>query len=148
MYFADGKTEVGCFCSGNGNRTVLTSAQLGENKYLEQAFFAAEDRHFLTEGGISMTGTARAIMVDLTGSGYQGGSTITEQYVKTYFQDAGGNLTYKEKLKEIIDAIKLARLRSKPWILQPLSQCDLPWQRRLRRRGCRARLTSASTPGS
>ena len=56
-------------------------------------------------------------MVDLTGSGYQGGSTITEQYVKTYFQDAGGNLTYKEKLKEIIDAIKLARVRSKPWIL-------------------------------
>ena len=117
VYFADGKTEVGCFCSGNGNRTVLTAAQLGQNKYLEQAFFAAEDRHFLTEGGISLTGTARAIVVDLTGSGYQGGSTITEQYVKTYFQDAGGNLTYKEKLKEIVDAIKLARVRSKPWIL-------------------------------
>jgi membrane peptidoglycan carboxypeptidase len=115
VYYADGKTEVGCFCTKN--RTVLTSAQLGEDKYLEQAFFAAEDRHFLTEGGISLTGTARAIMVDLTGSGYQGGSTITEQYVKTYFQDAGGNLTYKEKLKEIIDAIKLARAKSKPWIL-------------------------------
>ena len=116
VYFAGGKTQVGCFCSNN--RTVLTPAQLSQNKYLEQAFFAAEDRHFLTEGGISLTGTARALLVDLTGNGYQGGSTITEQYVKTYFQQAaGGNLTYKEKLKEIIDAIKLAKTQSKQWIL-------------------------------
>jgi membrane peptidoglycan carboxypeptidase len=117
VYFAGGKTPVGCFCAPA--RTPLTSAQLGQDKYLEQAFFAAEDRHFLTEGGISLTGTARALYVDLTGSGYQGGSTITEQYVKTYFQQvqAGGNLSYKEKLKEIIDAIKLAKARSKQWIL-------------------------------
>ena len=116
VYFADGKTAVGCFCTKN--RTVLTSAQLAQDKYLEQAFFAAEDRHFLTEGGISITGTARALMVDLTGSGYQGGSTITEQFIKTYFDPSGsGNLTYKEKIKEIIDAIKLARIRGKPWIL-------------------------------
>lgn len=116
VYFADGKTEVGCFCSKN--RTVLTSAQLGQDKYLEQAFFAAEDRHYLTEGGISLTGTARALFVDLTGSGYQGGSTITEQFVKTYFDSSAiGNLTYKEKLKEIIDAIKLARAKDKQWIL-------------------------------
>ncbi len=115
VYFSDGKTEVGCFCSTN--RTVLSATQLAASKYLEQAFFAAEDRHFLTEGGISITGTARALFVDLTGSGYQGASTITEQYVKTYFQQAGGNLTYKEKLKEIIDAIKLSKLKDKPWIL-------------------------------
>jgi membrane peptidoglycan carboxypeptidase len=117
VYFSDGKTPVGCFCSIN--RRNLTSVQLGKDPYLEQAFFAAEDRHFLTEGGISITGTLRALLVDLTGNGYQGGSTITEQYVKTYFQQyAGGNLTYKEKLKEIIDAIKLAKARSKPWILR------------------------------
>ncbi|HEX9515376.1 MAG TPA: transglycosylase domain-containing protein [Streptosporangiaceae bacterium] len=117
VYFADSKTEVGSFSATN--RTVLTAEQLGRNKYLEQAFFAAEDRHFLTEGGISLTGTARALFVDLTGSGRQGGSTITEQYVKTYFESvaAGGNLTYKEKLKEIIYAIKLAKAKSKPWIL-------------------------------
>jgi len=117
VYFADGKTQVGCFCSTN--RTVLTAKELGQDKYLEQAFFAAEDRHFLTEGGISLTGTARALFVDLTGSGVQGGSTITEQYVKTYFSQVsgGGNLTWKEKIKEIIDAIKLARLKPKQWIL-------------------------------
>ncbi len=115
VYFSDGKTEVGCVCTTN--RTVLSAAKLGQDKYLEQAFFAAEDRHFLTEGGISLTGTARALLVDLTGSGYQGGSTITEQYVKTYFDQAGGNLTYKEKIKEVIDAIKLAKVEPKQWIL-------------------------------
>ena len=115
VYYSDGKTEVGCFCSTN--RTALSPTQLGQGKYLEQAFFAAEDRHFLTEGGISITGTMRALLIDLSGSGYQGASTITEQYVKTYFQQAGGNLTYKEKLKEIIDAIKLAKLKDKQWIL-------------------------------
>ncbi len=116
VYYADGKTEVGCYCSKN--RTVLSATELASNKYLEQAFFAAEDRHYLTEGGISLTGTARAILVDLTGKGYQGGSTITEQFVKTYFDPSGlGNLTYKEKIKEIIDAIKLARIKDKQWIL-------------------------------
>ncbi|MGN6792628.1 MAG: transglycosylase domain-containing protein [Streptosporangiaceae bacterium] len=116
VYFSDGKTMVGCFCTTN--RRSLTSTDLASNKYLEQAFFAAEDRHYLTEGGISLTGTARAILVDLTGKGYQGGSTITEQFVKTYFDPSGlGNLTYKEKIKEIVDAIKLAKIKDKQWIL-------------------------------
>jgi membrane peptidoglycan carboxypeptidase len=115
IYFSDGKTLVGTF--GNTNRTVLSSHELGRDPYLEQAFFAAEDRHYLTEGGISLTGTARALLVDLFGSGTQGGSTITEQYVKTYFNQAGGNLTWKEKIKEIIDAIKLAKAKPKVWIL-------------------------------
>ncbi|MHB1876201.1 MAG: transglycosylase domain-containing protein [Streptosporangiaceae bacterium] len=118
VYFSNGRTPIGCFCSQNSNRAVLTSAQLSRNKYLEAAFFAAEDRHFLTEGGISLTGTARALLVDLTGSGYQGGSTITEQYVKSYLDPSGiGNLTIKEKVKEVIMAIKLARMESKTWIL-------------------------------
>jgi len=115
IYFADGKTLVGTF--GSTNRTVLSSKELSRDPYLEQAFFAAEDRHFLTEGGISLTGTARALFVDLTGSGRQGGSTITEQYVKTYFDQAGGSLTWKDKIKEIIDAIKLAKAEPKVWIL-------------------------------
>ena len=108
VYFADGRTAVGSFSSVN--RTVLTPAQLAQNPFLENAFFAAEDRNFMHEGGISITGTARALFVDLTGSGYQGGSTITEQLIKSYFLPNGsGNLTYGEKLKEIIDAIKLSK---------------------------------------
>ncbi|HCU96624.1 MAG TPA: hypothetical protein DHU96_29455, partial [Actinobacteria bacterium] len=116
VYFDNGHAVVGTF--GSTNRTILTSADMKKNKYLEAAFVAAEDRGFWTEGGISLTGTARAILVDLTGKGYQGGSTITEQFIKTYLDPSGlGNLTYKDKLKEIIDAIQLARVKDKQWVL-------------------------------
>ncbi len=127
VYFAGGKVPVGCFCSQD--RTVLSPAQLARDKYLEPAFFAAEDRRFLTEGGISITGTARALLVDLSGSGEQGGSTITEQLVKTALLPSGiGNLTLKQKLEEIIIAIKLANKESKTWILTHyLNQINLGW---------------------
>jgi len=116
VYFADGKTPIGCFC--NHYRTALDIPHLTKNPYLEEAFLAAEDRNFFHEGGISLTGTARALMVDVTGGGTQGGSTITEQFIKSYLDPYGVGLTFKQKIKEIILAIKLARVESKPWILQ------------------------------
>ena len=118
VYFAgpNGKA-VGCFCTAD--RTVLQQSQIMKSKYLVAAVLAAEDRSFFTEGGISVTGIARAAKADLSGSSsIQGGSTITEQFVKTYYDPSGlGNLTYKEKLKEIFVAIKLAKMKSKWWIL-------------------------------
>ena len=116
VYFSNGKT-VGCFCTAN--RTVLSEDQIKKSKYLVDATLAAEDRAFFTEGGISVTGILRAAKADLSGSAaIQGGSTITEQFVKTYYDPSGlGNLTYKEKLKEIFVAIKLAKIRPKWWIL-------------------------------
>jgi membrane peptidoglycan carboxypeptidase len=115
VYFSDGKV-VGCFCSAD--RTVLTQQQIQKSKLLVAAVLAAEDRKFFTEGGVSLTGILRAAKADLSGSSFQGGSTITEQFVKTYFDPTGnGNLTYSEKIKEIFIAIKLAKLRPKTWIL-------------------------------
>ena len=53
---------------------------------MNQAIIAAEDRNFYNEGGISVTGIARAAYEDLFGSGgLQGGSTITEEYAKNYY---------------------------------------------------------------
>ena len=116
VYFANGRTPVGCFCSVD--RSVVTASQISKSKYLAPAFFAAEDRHFMTEGGISITGTMRALLVDLSGSGYQGASTITEQVAKRAYDPCNcGNLTISEKVKEVIAAIKLAKMESKSWIL-------------------------------
>jgi membrane peptidoglycan carboxypeptidase len=116
VYFSNNKV-VGCFCTVN--RRVLPQSQIMKSKNLVAAVLAAEDRNFFTEGGISVTGILRAAKADLSGSSsIQGGSTITEQFVKTYYDPSGlGNLTYKEKLKEIFVAIKLAKLRPKWWIL-------------------------------
>jgi membrane peptidoglycan carboxypeptidase len=115
VYFSNGKTVVGTFDAGT-NRQLLTSAQISPR--LKEAVIAAEDRHFYTEGGISLTGIARAAYEDAFGSGgLQGGSTITEQFAKNYYGSIGTSRTISTKLKEIIVAIKLSHKKSKDWIL-------------------------------
>ena len=53
---------------------------------MNQAIIAAEDRQFYSEGGISVTGILRAADDDIKGGSYiQGGSTLTEQFVKNYY---------------------------------------------------------------
>ncbi len=114
VYFSDGAL-VGTFSSGI-NRQVLTPSQIPP--VLREAVVAAEDRHFYAEGGISLTGLARAAYEDLFGSGgLQGGSTITEQFVKNYYASIGPARTLGVKAREIIVSVKLARTRSKNWIL-------------------------------
>jgi membrane peptidoglycan carboxypeptidase len=115
VYFSNGKSQVGTFDSGT-NRQLLTSAQIPQ--VLRQAVIAAEDRHFYTEGGISITGIARAAYDDVFGSGgLQGGSTITEQFAKNAYASIGTTRTVNTKLKEILVAIKLSHQESKDWIL-------------------------------
>src|SRR5262249_55510613 len=79
---------------------------------LRNAVLAAEDRNFYHEPGVSPTGIARALWVDLRGGDIsQGGSTITQQYVKNAYLTQERTVT--RKLKEIVIAIKLGRERSK-----------------------------------
>ena len=53
---------------------------------MNNAIIAAEDRQFYSEGGISITGILRAAASDLKGGNVtQGGSTLTEQFVKNYY---------------------------------------------------------------
>jgi membrane peptidoglycan carboxypeptidase len=61
----------------------------------------------------------RALYDNVTGSGssLQGGSTITQQFVRNYYANIGSQQTISRKLKEIFVAIKLARQKSKDWIL-------------------------------
>ena len=114
VYFANGKTVVGTFSKGT-NRQLLTSAQIPP--VLKNAVIAAEDRHFYTEGGISPTGILRAGYEDLTGGTFQGGSTITQQFVRNYYANIGTQQTMSRKIKEIFVAIKLSHEESKDWIL-------------------------------
>jgi membrane peptidoglycan carboxypeptidase len=115
VYFSDGKTLVGTF--GTIDRQVLTYNQIPAQ--LRDAVLAAEDRNFYNEGGISLTGILRAAYEDTLGSGnsLQGGSTITEQFVKNYYASVSDAQTISNKLKEIFIAVKLAREKSKAWIL-------------------------------
>ena len=51
-------------------------------KPAQDAVLAAENRSFYTDPGISFTGIVRAACNNVTGGSTQGGSTITQQYVK------------------------------------------------------------------
>lgn len=65
-----------------GNRTQVSLEAIPD--HVENAVLAAEDREFWTNSGFSFTGFARAVIGQLTGNDSAGGgSTVTQQYVKT-----------------------------------------------------------------
>ena len=115
VYYADGKTLMGTI--GATNRQDLTYQQIP--KPLQNAVIAAEDKNFWTEGGISPTGILRAAIHDVTsgGSDLNGGSTITQEFVRGYYDGVGTQQTASRKIKEIFIAQKLAAAKSKQWIL-------------------------------
>jgi membrane peptidoglycan carboxypeptidase len=73
---------------------------------LVQAVLAAEDRKFFDHGGIDPMGIGRAFYASVRGSqSRQGGSTITQQYVKLTYLTSERSLT--RKMKEAVLAVKL-----------------------------------------
>ena len=81
---------------------------------------AAEDRNFFNEGGISPEGIVRAAYEDSRGSdgSLQGGSTITQEFVRNYYAGIGTEQTFSRKIKEIFVAMKVSKEKSKQWILE------------------------------
>jgi membrane peptidoglycan carboxypeptidase len=116
VYSADG-TLVGRF--GSTNREMLSYEQLSQSKYLVNAVLAAEDRNFFHEGGISPMGIARASYEDARGNdgSLQGGSTITQEFVRQYYSGIGTQQTFSRKIKEIFVSLKIGKDKSKQWIL-------------------------------
>jgi penicillin-binding protein 1A len=83
---------------------------------VQNAVIAAENYSFRTDPGVSFTGVARAALNDLFGSGgKQGGSTITQQYVKNAFLSQ--DQSFARKIDEIMISIKISKSESKDQIL-------------------------------
>ncbi|MBE3204322.1 MULTISPECIES: transglycosylase domain-containing protein [Parafrankia] len=100
---------------GTVNRTDVPLSQV--SKDVQHAVLAAENKDFYSEPGISPKGIARAMWVNVTGGEIaQGGSTITQQYVKNAYltQDR----TFTRKMREIVMAVKISRKYSKDEILE------------------------------
>jgi penicillin-binding protein 1A len=93
----------------------------GLNKYMKQATVAIEDKNFYNEGGISISGTIRAVINNITGGSTQGGSTLTQQLVKQVFftnqAQQRGLAGIPRKIKEIILSIEVERMYDKNQIL-------------------------------
>lgn len=83
---------------------------------LKQAVIAEEDQRFYSHRGVDIKAAVRAFWADLTGGKtLQGGSTITQQYVKNAY--TSGERTLARKLREALLANKLERKLSKDEIL-------------------------------
>ncbi|HMC52194.1 MAG TPA: biosynthetic peptidoglycan transglycosylase, partial [Acidimicrobiales bacterium] len=83
---------------------------------LKQAVIASEDRNFYHHGGVDMRGSARALMADIRNESFvQGGSTITQQYVKNAY--TGKQRTLVRKMRELVLASQLDRRTPKDQIL-------------------------------
>ena len=111
--YSDGKTQI---AHVGTNRVSVPLSQIPLD--MQHALLAAEDRGFYTDPPISVTGILRAAKNNLTSSGgsLQGGSTITQQYVKNYYLTE--KQTASRKLDEILVAIKIDGQLSKDQILQ------------------------------
>jgi penicillin-binding protein 1A len=100
---------------GEQNRVALGFDEV--SPILVDAVIAAEDRDFFTHPGVDPVAIARALWADVRSEGVlQGGSTITQQYVKNAFLTPDRTLV--RKLKEASLSIKLERETNKQDILE------------------------------
>jgi penicillin-binding protein 1A len=101
------------------NQFFLLPSDIPLDSLIAHAVIAIEDKRFLSEPAIDYRGVARALVTDIFGGGgTQGGSTITEQFVKTALgQGLPQDRTIVEKVKEAFTAFQLTHLWSKQEIL-------------------------------
>ena len=86
-------------------------------RVFQDAVIASEDRKFYTHSGVDPVGIVRATWADLRHHAkVQGGSSITQQYVKNTF--VGNQRTLMRKVKEAVLAMKIERKYSKRQILE------------------------------
>ena len=106
---------IGSFFPSHGeDRQVLTPEQVPD--LLRQSLVAVEDQNFETHLGFDPAGIARALWVNVrAGELQQGGSTLTQQLIKSYFLD--NRRTLERKLRELAMAIILELRFSKTDIL-------------------------------
>ncbi|WP_446042226.1 transglycosylase domain-containing protein [Streptomyces sp. SID1121] len=99
--------------TGEVNREIVGLEEIPQP--VQRTFVAAENKSFYQDAGVDIKGTARGVLNTLSGKGKQGGSTITQQYVKNYYltQDQ----TVSRKLKELVISLKVDRKLSKNEIL-------------------------------
>lgn len=96
------------------NRVPIKLAEIP--KTVISATLSAEDSEFYLHNGISVRGITRAILHNLQSDSLEGGSTITQQLIRSTYLTP--EKTFIRKLKEIILAIWIEKIYSKDQILE------------------------------
>lgn len=96
------------------NRTAIPLSSVP--KHLREATIAIEDKNFYKNSGFDIAAIIRAGITDLSGQPLQGGSTITQQLIKSTLLTP--EITIRRKIKEIILAFWAEKIYSKNQILE------------------------------
>ncbi|MER5201556.1 transglycosylase domain-containing protein [Streptomyces sp. NPDC002825] len=111
-YWADKSRMV---ATGSGtNRQIVGIDQIPES--MQNAVISAENKTFRDDSGIDPMGIARAVWNMAKGGETQGGSTITQQYVKNNRLDDQSQ-TVTRKVKELFISMKVGNEVGKPAIM-------------------------------
>ncbi len=110
-YWADGTKMAR---TGWVSRQEMPLDQVPED--VQWAVLAAENASFYSDPGISPSGIARAVGKMAGGGDTQGGSTITQQYIKNAYLNQ--DRTFSRKFTEVLLAVKLDSRLSKEEILE------------------------------
>ncbi|MFF4181728.1 transglycosylase domain-containing protein [Streptomyces sp. NPDC001691] len=111
-YWADGSQMVAT--GGEVNRQIIPYEQIP--KAMQYAVISAENKTFETDSGVDPQGIARALLNMAKGGQTQGGSTITQQYVKNARLDDQSQ-TITRKFKELFISIKVGATKQKSEIM-------------------------------
>ncbi|CAL9514525.1 Biosynthetic peptidoglycan transglycosylase [Streptomyces sp. enrichment culture] len=111
-YWSDGSQMVAT--GGERNRQIINLSQIP--KEMQHAVISQENKTFYDDSGIDPKGIARAVFNMVRGGETQGGSTITQQYVKNARLDDQSQ-TISRKFKEIFISVKVGTTVDKDDIL-------------------------------
>ena len=113
FYDRSGETLIWTIRKG----TECERIQLADiSPYLINAIISTEDKDFFQHPGYKITSIARSVINNLLNQPTQGGSTITQQYIKnTILKDS--SRSYERKIKEIILVPEIESIYSKEEIL-------------------------------
>nr|WP_202420677.1 transglycosylase domain-containing protein [Actinomadura rayongensis] len=112
IYYKDGKTPLARI----GTRREDVDLK-DVPPHVRNAVLAAEDRDFYSEPGVSPKGVASALFSAATGGDVRGGSTITQQLARNYYEGLSQQRSISRKLKEILISVRLGNEKEKDWIL-------------------------------
>ena len=100
-----------------GRRTYEPLSHI--SKYLIQATIATEDPSFYSNPGVDLTAIVRAVLINVSGRGTSGASTITQQLARAVLLTSQRyDVTFARKVKEAILAVQLTQAYSKDQILE------------------------------
>lgn len=100
---------------GDKNRILVSIKDLPD--HVKQSTIATEDKDFYKHNGFDIKGIIRAMFVNIISKDKaQGGSTITQQFVKNALLSS--EKSFARKIKEVILSIEIEQMYSKDDILQ------------------------------